>query len=134
MFNYICDFNRQLTVMNRRKIIMDKLGSVARRVFANIPGMAYLYGSRARGESNKHSDWDILIITDDSLNTPDAYERYAFPFAEVGWEYGEQITPVLFTRSEWEAESNSLFYYNVLSEAIPLILCSLPCSECHAVD
>ncbi|WEU40193.1 MAG: nucleotidyltransferase domain-containing protein [Candidatus Odinarchaeum yellowstonii] len=27
-----------------------------------------LFGSRARGEATKYSDWDILIIVDDNMN------------------------------------------------------------------
>ncbi len=87
-------------------------------MFVDQRGSVYLYGSRARGNASENSDWDLLIVTDDSISTKDSFERFAFPFAEIGWKYGAQITPLLYSKSEWEAESGTSFHQNVESEAI----------------
>lgn len=106
--------------MTRHNMILGEIRGLAHKLFANLPASVYLYGSRARGDSGNHSDWDILIVTDDSISTEDAFEKFAYPFTEIGWRLGEQITPLLYTRSQWNAEQDTAFYYNVRNEAIRL--------------
>jgi predicted nucleotidyltransferase len=106
--------------MTHHNRILGEIRRLAQQLFANIPASAYLYGSRARGDADDDSDWDILIVTDDSVSAKDAFEKFAFPFTEIGWQLGEQITPLLYTRSEWDAERNTSFYLNVKQDSIPL--------------
>lgn len=106
--------------MTRHNQILSELKKLAHKVFENLPGAVFLYGSRARGEAKDDSDWDILIVTDDSIDNRDAYEKFAYPFTEIGWLLGAQITPLLYTRSEWDAEKNTAFYLNVQNDAIRL--------------
>ncbi len=106
--------------MTHQNRIIDEIKRLAHKLFANLPVAVYLYGSRARGDAEMNSDWDILIVTDDSISTNDAYEKYAYPFTEIGWHLGEQITPILYSRSEWNAERNTAFFLNVNKEAILL--------------
>lgn len=84
------------------------------------PVKVYLYGSRARMDSREDSDWDVLIITSDKLRDGRSFERYGFPFAKLGWRLGEQITPLLYTQSEWDAEKGTPFYENLMKDAIRL--------------
>lgn len=106
--------------MTHHTRILNEIKRLAHRLFSNIPASVYLYGSRARGDADSNSDWDILIVTDDSLSTNDSFEKYAFPFTEIGWRLGEQITPLLYTKSEWYAEKDTAFYHNVQNDAILL--------------
>lgn len=106
--------------MGSQNKILSEIRRLAQQLFANLPTRAYLYGSRARGEADKNSDWDILIVTDDSMSTKDAFEKFAYPFTEIGWKLGEQITPLLYTQSQWNAEKGTSFYYNVKNDSIPL--------------
>ncbi len=106
--------------MTRHNRILREIQRLAHKLFANLPISVYLYGSRARGDATKDSDWDLLIVTDDSLNISGAFEKFAYPFTEIGWSLDEQITPLLFTKSQWEAERNTLFYLNVQNDAILL--------------
>lgn len=106
--------------MTRQNKILREIKNLARRLFSNLPASAYLYGSRARGDAGDNSDWDILIVTDDSIDKNSAFEKFAYPFTEIGWRLGEQITPLLYTHSEWDAERNTSFYLNVQNEAILL--------------
>lgn len=78
--------------MNRYNQILTELKKLANNLFANLPASVYLYGSRARHDADRDSDWDILIVTDDSMNIKDAFEKFAYPFTEIGWKLGEQIT------------------------------------------
>lgn len=109
--------------MKKKDKILREISRVARKLFGNGDGYVYLYGSQARNDASPHSDWDLLVITDDKVanaSDDDDFDRYAFPFAEIGWHFGAQITPIHFTRSQWEAQSGTTFYHNVLSEAIRL--------------
>lgn len=106
--------------MTRQNLILGELRRLAKQLFANHPVTAYLYGSRARGEGGINSDWDILIVTDDTMSAKDAFEKFAYPFTEIGWRLGEQITPLLYTRSEWDAEKETSFYLNVQKDSIRL--------------
>lgn len=67
-------------------------------MFSDGIGEVYLYGSRATGTAREDSDWNLLIVTDDTRSTSDNFLSFAMPFAEIGWQYGEQITPIHYTR------------------------------------
>jgi len=107
-------------MMSKTDIIKREISSLARRMFSKGNGAVYLYGSRARGDASRNSDWDLLIVTDDTAGADDNFATYAFPFAEIGWHHGVQITPLHYTKSQWEAEKGTQFYLNVTSEAIML--------------
>lgn len=106
--------------MTKQNLILAGIKRLSHNLFDNLPASVYLYGSRARGDYDSGSDWDLLIVADDSIYTHDAFEKFAFPFAEFGWKHGEQITPLLYSKSEWYAERSTSFYLNVQKEAILL--------------
>jgi len=106
--------------MKKKDIIIQEISRLARQMFGDGTGHVYLYGSQARGDANARSDWDLLIITDDATHADDEFLQFAFPFAEIGWHFGAQITPIHFTRSQWEAQKDTPFYINVTSDAIRL--------------
>ena len=82
---------------------------------------AWLYGSRARGTSHKHSDWDILLILNkDTLGQSD-YDEISYPFVLLGCELGEEINPIMYTDKEWLSYKATPFYENVQHDAINLL-------------
>ena len=83
--------------------------------------MALLFGSRARGEARKGSDWDILIVLPKQQLQQIDYDQVSFPLVELGWELNEQINPIMYTQKEWEANSITPFYDNVRRDAINLL-------------
>ncbi|MDE6754147.1 MAG: nucleotidyltransferase domain-containing protein [Muribaculaceae bacterium] len=99
---------------------MTAIRDLAKELFVDSKVSVYLYGSRARGEAVNSSDWDLLIVAEDGVDIENAFEKYAYPFTEIGWKLGEQITPVLYTKSEWAAEEHTAFYMNVQNDAILL--------------
>ncbi len=82
---------------------------------------AYLYGSRARGEARSDSDWDILILVDAPHAEIGLYDTLAYPLTELGWQHGEVIVPVIYSRDEWDHPSSLLFRRNVEQDAIALV-------------
>ena len=80
-----------------------------------------LYGSRARGDAHKGSDWDLLILLDKDKVEENDYDNVAFPFTMLGWKIGEIIIPQIYTKNEWERMSFLPFHKNVEHDKIVLL-------------
>lgn len=108
-------------MIEKSNTVFIEIKKLAHKLTKRWPGLSvYLYGSRARGDYSEGSDWDLLIVNDSSISSFEDFEELAFPFAEIGWIYGEQITPLLYTKSEWESQCFTDFYNNVKTEGILL--------------
>ena len=105
---------------NKNRYILNQIKSVARE---NAPegSMVLLFGSRARGQARKGSDWDILIVLPKQHLRQSDYDQVSYPLVELGWTLGEQINPIVYTRQEWEENSITPFYDNVQRDAINLL-------------
>jgi uncharacterized protein len=77
-----------------------------------------LFGSRARGDTNKDSDWDLLIILDKPKIEPSDFDTISFPLYELGWQLDEHFSTKLYTKSEWLKRSYTPFYKNIEKEGI----------------
>jgi predicted nucleotidyltransferase len=79
----------------------------------------YLYGSKARGDSNKNSDWDLLILLN-SKKVPFAIEtKLMDDLYEIELETGEIISPLIYSKSGWnEKYSITPLYENIQKEGI----------------
>lgn len=83
-------------------------------------GQVWLYGSRARGDAHEGSDWDILIL----LNKPKLEASdygIAYPFRELGWNIGEEMSPTLYTKHQWSSWTYLPFYKNVEKDKMVLL-------------
>lgn len=80
-----------------------------------------LFGSRARGDADPLSDFDVVVILEDSAGEKDL-EAVSDCAWEAGYEQGMVIVPVTFTRREWEQgpQRASLLAQAVRAEGIPL--------------
>ncbi len=99
------------------------LTRINQTAISTIPkgGRAILYGSRARGDARKDSDWDILIILDkDTLDQSD-YDNVSYPFVLLGCDLGQEINPIMYTTKEWESSRITPFYENVTRDGIVLV-------------
>ena len=101
-----------------KEFVLKALFELKKIIFPHTDGEVYLFGSHARGDFHKGSDWDILILTNDKIQNQESFNRYISPFAELGWELDLEINPIQYTREEWDGKKHSLFYHNVMQDAI----------------
>ena len=92
--------------------VIDRIKGVAAQTLPSGSAM-YLYGSRARGDANADSDWDVLILLDKNQLKRSEADDYSFPFTDMGWDIGEDISARVFTKRWWEESPHTLFYFNV---------------------
>lgn len=97
--------------MERQQVI-DNIKQVAARVLPKGSTL-YLYGSRARGDWNEDSDWDLLVLLDKPQRETKDWDNYAWPFTDMGWDIGEDISARTFTKNDWFNGPHTMFYFNV---------------------
>ncbi len=102
--------------MNRKEILYKiKTGIAAKDPDAEL----YLYGSRARGDNRKNSDWDILVITSRDKVTFDYELDLRDPIFDIELESGESISLLVYSKSDWINKMPfSPFFANVKKEGI----------------
>ena len=108
------------TMTNRNRNILSQIKATARK---SVPtgSQVLLFGSRARGEARKDSDWDILIVLPKPVLQQSDYDQVSYPLVELGWILGERINPIVYTQNEWEVNRITPFYDNVQREGISLL-------------
>ena len=80
---------------NKNRYVLNKIRQVAKSS-APDGSSVLLFGSRARGQARKHSDWDILIVLPKEQLQQADYDQVSYPLVELGWTLGEQINPIDF--------------------------------------
>ena len=95
--------NRQQVIDNIRKVGLDTLPPNSSLL---------LFGSQARGDAHKGSDWDLPILLDKPNISLDDYD-VSYPFRELGWNLGEEINPQVYSKKEWANYSFTPFFKNV---------------------
>ncbi len=80
-----------------------------------------LYGSRARGDFDNDSDWDLLVLLPKSADHEEEKQVRKRLF-QLELESGEVLSTIVDTISAWNSERNrfSPFYQNVKKEGIVL--------------
>jgi len=99
--------------------IFEQIRQLKRQVLPN--GRLILFGSQARGDERKDSDWDLLVVLNKPARETDDYDIYVYPFAEMGWKYGVYLSTKIFTVMEWEKQRPSPFYKNVEHDGIEIV-------------
>jgi uncharacterized protein len=75
----------------------------------------YLFGSRARGQQRKNSDWDFLVLTGKKLDQQLEHAIWD-KFTELEITSEQIINPVVQEKQEWLKHPFSPFYWNVMDE------------------
>lgn len=78
-----------------------------------------LFGSRARGQSRKDSDWDFLILSNRKVDR-DFQNRIFDTLFEVELETDEVLTGIVQNLTIWNDLKLTSFYQNVLRDGIEI--------------
>jgi uncharacterized protein len=103
---------------NNKKILLR----IKQLIYLTEPSATViLYGSHARGQSNKQSDIDLLILLDNDKITYSDEQRIKYPLYDLEFETGKVISPIIFSRKDWETRhSVTPFYRNIKKEGVQL--------------
>jgi len=96
--------------------IFENIRTLKRQLLPN--DRMILFGSQARGDARPDSDWDLLVLLDKEKITYEDENLYAYPFADMGWNYGTYISVKMYTTKEWSNCSFTPFYHNVQKDGI----------------
>jgi len=82
---------------------------------------AILFGSRARGDAEKESDMDILVVLDEP-RTPEKSDIVSACAWEAGFDAGVVVVPIVVSRKDWETgpEKSSLLARAVREEGVAI--------------
>jgi len=83
--------------------------------------VAYLFGSRARGDFRFDSDWDILILVDAKRITNEIEDKFRDDLFDIELESGQIISTFIYSKEFWNSNLRySPLYKNVNREGIQL--------------
>ena len=102
-----------------------KESNIAQRIREDIRSIDHtaqviLFGSRARGDAKKDSDWDVLILTDsdDISMTEDLFRDRLF---DLELETGEVISLFVYNKKDWKTKHKvTPLYKNIQKEGVQL--------------
>jgi len=77
-----------------------------------------LFGSRARGDFKKDSDWDFLILLKDDIITDLQKENIRDKLYDIELENEQIISSIIFTKTEWEKRAVTPLYQIIKEEGI----------------
>lgn len=105
--------------MKSKDTLIELIKDVASQVLPE-GAQLILFGSRARGEAREGSDWDLLVLIDKDRVEYSDYDDIVYPLSITGWETGDMVNPIIYTKSEWQDNRITPFYQNVMKEGIVL--------------
>ena len=77
-----------------------------------------LYGSRARGDEQLDSDWDIIILTSLSSDI-DSERKFRHKLYDLELDTGESFSVFVYSKQNWQnIQRITPFYRNVTSEGV----------------
>ncbi len=98
------------------------LQKIIKVVDKNAPDSeVYLYGSQARGNAKKLSDWDLLILLNSSIVSFDFETKFMDEFYDLELETGEIISPMIYSKKDWNLNySVTPLFENIKNEGVRL--------------
>ena len=109
----------EIDFMLQEDTIVQSIQALAEKVLPDDARLI-LFGSHARKDAREESDWDLLILLNDKQLQSNAFDAYAYPFVELGWNFGTYFSPKIYSFTEWAKRKGTPFYQNIDKEGIVL--------------
>jgi uncharacterized protein len=100
--------------MNQQEL-MDRVKKTIRSV--DPKARVILFGSRARGDNNKISDWDFLVLTSkkaDEMMKREIRDR----LIDIELEAEQVISTIIYSQNQWSDYKITPLYKNVHKEGL----------------
>ncbi len=81
---------------------MEKLKNGLTDLYGQRLKAVYLFGSYARGDYNKNSDLDVMIVLDTYTSYWDELVRSAELASNLSLEYNVTVSRTIMTEGQWE--------------------------------
>lgn len=96
---------------------LDKIQSGIRKFDKNAE--IILFGSRARGDFQRESDWDLLILLTRLINE-EIKEKIRDELFEIELETEQAISSIIQSKKNWNDFYITPFYQNIKKEGVRL--------------
>ena len=97
--------------------LLRDLKAALKAVYGESLRGVFLYGSYARGDYDRESDIDILVVLDDFASYGREVDRTAHPVADLSLRWNVSISLVFVRHHDW-ISGDSLFLRTVREEAV----------------
>ncbi len=105
--------------MKKQDIVIAKIVRLARKEFPESE--IILYGSRARGDNQNDSDWDLLVLIDAPEVSFNREKKIIDDFYELEVDVGEAFSPLIYRKSDWEERYvHTPLFENINKEGIQI--------------
>ncbi|TKK70794.1 nucleotidyltransferase domain-containing protein [Ilyomonas limi] len=103
--------------MNTQENILQEIKQAVLSVDATADVL--LFGSRARGDFDEESDWDVLILTNEEVS--DAVRlKYIEVLIPLQIRYITAINAIIKNKIKWRAQVNSDLFINIHQDGVVL--------------
>lgn len=103
--------------MKKRDLIIS---SVKNRIYKIDPeAKIFLFGSRARDDFGKNSDWDFLILTSKKVDRK-LKNRFFDELFESELDTDEVLTGVIQNKETWKNYEMTPFYQNIQKDGVEI--------------
>jgi uncharacterized protein len=80
-----------------------------------------LYGSRARGDNRRDSDWDVMVLLKRSNVDKKVEQTFRHHLLDLELEIGVPISVFVYSKSDWEGKySVTPLFRSIKKEGIPI--------------
>lgn len=109
--------------MNNQQNLSDKqtiLQKIKQAVISGDPSAeVILFGSQARGDTHEESDWDVLIVTKESLS-PAYKQTLRSRLYVLELEFGISIGSLFVDRQKWNKPTAMPVYLEIKKDGLSL--------------
>ncbi len=111
-----------------KKKNLPKLQTLEKQIFEQVKAKVLaidkdakviLFGSRARGDERKDSDWDFLILTSQELSFT-LKNEFRNSIYEIELETGEVIGTLIHSFQEWKERQHTNIHKNIVDDGVEI--------------